>query len=201
LNGLLRVLEASQAAGFLGPGPVARHVEHATAYAAAVAPPERVCDLGSGGGVPALPLALTWDLARFTLVDAQLRRVRFLRGAVDELALGDRVEVVHARAEDLARSLEHRAQYDLVTARSFGPPARTAECAVGFLHADGVVLVAEPPAGGADRWPAAGLAPLGLVDDGLVQGTAGAVRRLRCPAGPPAAIPRRAAAIQRNPRF
>ena len=201
MNELLRVLEASQAAGFLGPGPVTPHVEHAAAFAAAVAPPRRALDLGSGGGVPALPLALTWEDADLTLVDAQLRRVRFLRGAVERLGLTDRVEVVHARAEDLARQPGHRGAYDVVTARAFGPPGRTAECGVGFLRPGGVLLVAEPPTVDDDRWPAAGLAGLGLVDDGVVQGGTGAVRRLVCAGGAPAGVPRRSAAMQRSPRF
>ena len=198
---LLRVLEDSQAAGFLGPGPVARHIEHAAAFAAAVAAPDRACDLGSGGGVPALPLALTWDATRLTFVDAQLRRVRFLLGAVERLGLTHRVEVIHARAEELGRSPEHRAAYGVVTARSFGPPARTAECGAGFLRPGGVLLVAEPPADDPERWPAEGLELLGLRDDGIVRGGVGAVRRLISIAGPPPGVPRRSAAMQRTPRF
>jgi 16S rRNA (guanine527-N7)-methyltransferase len=53
-----------------------------------------------------------------------------------------------------------------VVVRSFGPPAVTAECGAPFLRVGGLLVVSEPPAeeGKAleERWPADGLAPLGL---------------------------------------
>lgn len=66
------------------------------------------------------------------------------------------------RAEEAGRDPELRATFDLVTARGFGPPAVVAECAAPFLRPGGLLVVSEPPAGEAARWPAAGLAPLGL---------------------------------------
>ena len=51
-----------------------------------------------------------------------------------------------------------RAAFDLVVARSFGAPAVTAECAVGFLATGGHLAVSEPPEPEADRWPPEGLA-------------------------------------------
>ncbi|OWY60784.1 hypothetical protein B7486_67305, partial [cyanobacterium TDX16] len=57
---VLEVLERAKGLGFLGKGPVAQHVQHAVTYAAAVPDPGTgwVADLGTGGGIPALPLAL-----------------------------------------------------------------------------------------------------------------------------------------------
>jgi 16S rRNA (guanine527-N7)-methyltransferase len=83
---------------------------------------------------------------------------------VSELGLSDRASVACGRAEELARQPDFRGAFDLVVARGFGPPAATAECAVGFLGAGGRLAVSEPP-GEADpkRWPAAGLAELGLL--------------------------------------
>ena len=48
-----------------------------------------------------------------------------------------------------------------MTARSFGPPAATAECAAPLLAVGGLLVVSEPP-DGPDRWPADALAALGL---------------------------------------
>lgn len=159
---LLAVLEEARSWGFLGPGPVADHVAHAEAFAAAVSlPPDRALDLGSGGGVPGLVLAGRWPTTRWVLLDSQERRTAFLAGAVARLGWQDRVQVVRARAEEAGRDPDLRARFDLVTARSFGPPAVTAECAAPFLRVGGHLLVSEPPEA-VDRWPAAGLAPLGL---------------------------------------
>jgi 16S rRNA (guanine527-N7)-methyltransferase len=125
-------------------------------------PPARFCDLGAGGGVPGLVLAVQWPSSRFVLLDSSVRRCEFLREAIGELALGDRGLVAEGRAEDLARSEALEGTFDLVVARSFGPPAVVAECAVRFLQVGGELMVAEPPAPEATRWPKEGLLRLGL---------------------------------------
>ena len=162
---LAAVLARAQAIGLLGPVPIGEHVDHARAMAAAVGdPPAEFLDLGAGGGVPGLVLAFEWPAARGVLLDSRQRVCAFLEGALDELGLAYRVVVACGRAEDLARDPEYRGRFDVVTARSFGPPAVTAECGVGFLRPGGRLVVSEPPEPPeADRWPAEGLAQLGLV--------------------------------------
>lgn len=167
---LARVLERSRTLGLLGPGPVDAHVRHAAPVvtildqvAEGSDPPARALDLGSGGGVPGLVLAVARPAWRWTLLDAQQKRADVLIAAVAELGAGDRLDVVRDRAEDAARRTELRASFDLVVSRSFGPPPVTAECAAGFLVAGGVLAVSEPPDPDPDRWPASGLNELGLV--------------------------------------
>jgi 16S rRNA (guanine527-N7)-methyltransferase len=162
---LTEELERSQQLGFLGPGPVADQIRHAAGFAAGLdAPPRRFLDLGSGGGVPGLVLAtVTWPESTAVLLDSMERRCTYLREAVDRLGIGDRVGVVRARAEEAGREPALRATFDAVVVRSFGAPAVTAECAAPFLAVGGTVVVSEPPADQAgDRWPADGLAQLGL---------------------------------------
>ncbi len=123
-------------------------------------------DLGSGGGLPGLVLATYRPQLELTLLEARQRACRFLREAVIALGL-PQVTVVEARAEEAARRSDLRESFDAVVARSFGPPAVTAECAVGFLRPSGRLVVSEPPGdeerdGAADRWPQAGLEALGL---------------------------------------
>lgn len=173
---LEKVLEVARDRGALGPGPVGRHVEHSLALATIVGhSPTAMVDLGSGGGVPGLVLALGWPDARVVLVDSMVKRCAWLREAAIELGLTNCV-VVEDRAERVARSPEHRAAYDLVVARAFGPPAVTAECAAPLLGIGGRLLVSEPPQDGGrsdegrsdewphdrGRWPAERLAELGL---------------------------------------
>jgi len=125
-------------------------------------PPAQALDLGSGGGVPGLVLAERWPTSRWTLLDRELRRVEFLEDAVTRLGWHDRIEALHARAEDAGRDERLRGSMDLVCARSFGKPAVAAECGAPFLRVGGRLIVSDPPGGAEDRWPAAGLAPLGL---------------------------------------
>lgn len=164
---LPEVLDDSRDLGLLGPGPVEDHVRHAGGFVvlseeAAGGPPARVVDIGAGGGIPGLVLAAAWPQCRVVLVEAAERRAAFLRDAVDRLGFGDRVRVLEMRAEQAARAADLRGLADVVTARSFGPPAVTAECAVGFLRLGGAIVVSDPPDGAGERWPTSGLDILGL---------------------------------------
>ncbi len=183
------VFERARALGFLGPGPVVTHIDHARAFGAQVPRRATVLDLGSGGGVPGVVLAHDRHDIDLVLLDAMERRGEFLRWAVETLGLGDRARVVVDRAEAAARRNELRGAFDVVLSRSFGPPAVTAECAVGFLRPPdgstpgGVLVVSEPPPGAARRWPAELLATLALRDEGL-RDEAGARLRVLRAAGP-----------------
>ena len=164
--GLLAELERAKALGFLGRAPVQEHVHHALAYAEALGaePQGPVADLGSGGGIPALPLALRWPGTAWTLVDRGDRRTAFLQDAVRRLGLQDRVLVRTVAGEQLAQEPEHRERYDVVTARSFGPLHQLAEISAGLLQSGGRLVVSEPPEPDPDRWPASSLARLGLAE-------------------------------------
>jgi 16S rRNA (guanine527-N7)-methyltransferase len=129
-------------------------------------------DLGSGGGLPGLPLALARPDTSWILLDGGTSRAAFLEEAVEQLRLGDRVRVVASRAEEAGRG-ELRSTLDVVVSRSFGPPAVTAECAAPFLRPGGRLMVAEPPGGQPSRWNQTGLAQLGLsIDRQVSQPTA-----------------------------
>ncbi len=163
------VLARAQGEKFIGPGSLGVHVDHAQGFAGAMAgvlPPRHVVDLGSGGGLPSLVLAAIWPDASFLLIESNRRRAAFLREAIVGLGWIGRLEVTEVRAEDCGRDPSRRAIADLVTARGFGPPAVTAECAAPHLHVGGHLVVSGPPdldaAAFAARWPGAGLAELGL---------------------------------------
>jgi 16S rRNA (guanine527-N7)-methyltransferase len=166
VNGLDAVLERSRELGFLGPGPVGGHVDHARGFAGGVdAAPDRFLDLGSGGGVPGLVLADLWPATHVTLLDAGERRCAFLTEAVDELGWSSRISVVRGRAEEAGHRSDLRGSFELVVARGFGPPAVTAECGTPFLRVGGRLVVSQPPADSVDdaeRWPETGIAELGL---------------------------------------
>jgi len=90
--------------GLIGPREVERlwdrHLLNCAALAELFEPGERVADIGSGAGLPGLPLAIAKPGVRVVLVESLLRRAEFLRTVVADLELD--VEVVRGRAEDAA---------------------------------------------------------------------------------------------------
>lgn len=159
---LTRRLAEARRRGFLGPAPVERHLAQALAFLPLVEEPDLGVDLGSGGGVPGLVLAVVLPSSRWVLVEAQARRADFLRQALGPLGLTERVTVRCERAEVAARRPELWRSADVVTARGFGAPALVAEVAAGFLRPGGRLVVTDVADGAAERWPAAALAELGL---------------------------------------
>lgn len=97
-----------------------------------------VVDIGSGGGLPGLPLRITWPQVRVTLVEASGRRCRFLEAVIEDLGLAG-TEVVQARAEDAGRAPEHRGAHDLVVARAVAPLAVLVEYALPLLRPGGTL--------------------------------------------------------------
>jgi len=126
------------------------------------APPGRIADLGTGGGVPGLIFALSYESAEVDLIEVRQRRADFLNATLRGLDLTKRVRVIERRAEEVGRDREHRHRYDLVTSRSFGPPAVVAECGSPLLARGGVLVVSEPPSDDGHRWPAKDLESLAL---------------------------------------
>jgi 16S rRNA (guanine527-N7)-methyltransferase len=178
VSAVLRWLGEARDLGFLGPGPVEDHLLHSEGFVRALADLEvaTLIDLGSGGGVPGLLLAARRSAATVVLIDSHQRRTAFLERCAGEMSPPP--QVVTGRAEQLAHDPTWRHSADVVVARSFGPPAATAECATGFLRRGGFLLVSEPPDAPDFRWPVDGLERLGLRRHDVVTMGAAHIRRL-----------------------
>ncbi len=111
-----------------------RHIDNSLALEGLLPEGSSVVDVGSGAGLPGVPLAIARPDLRVTLLEPLLRRATFLSEAVTALALEDRVQVVRARAED------HRRTYDVVVARAVAPLGRLLGWCEPLLAPDGVLL-------------------------------------------------------------
>ena len=124
--------------GLIGPRETERlwerHVFNSAAVADLVPPGARVVDVGSGAGLPGIPLALRRPDLLVTLLEPLLRRATFLTRAVELLELVDRVRVVRARAED------HAEAYDAVVSRALAPLPRLLDWCLPLTTEGGSVL-------------------------------------------------------------
>jgi 16S rRNA (guanine527-N7)-methyltransferase len=114
----------------------AAHIIDALTLAADVAGP--LIDVGSGNGVPGIPLALATGV-RVTLLEPIKKRATFLASALTQLGLEG--EAVAARAEDVARDPAYRGRFGTATARAVSSAPTVAELTVPFLAVGGRALL------------------------------------------------------------
>jgi len=108
----------------------------------------RVIDVGTGGGLPSLPIKILLPQLQLTLLDARQRTAAFLDDVLRSLRI-DGVEIVVARAEDAGRDPAHRERFDVVLARALAPLPVLLELTLPFLRIGG--HLAAPKGSGALR--------------------------------------------------
>ena len=112
--------------------------------------PAFVIDIGSGGGLPGIPLAIVTPSARFVLLEATGKKAAFLQEVVEQLGL-DNVRIVSSRAEEAAaHGSAHRGSFDLVTARAVGPLPVLLELTIPFARVGGIVAAIKGERAGAE---------------------------------------------------
>ncbi|OPZ89689.1 MAG: Ribosomal RNA small subunit methyltransferase G [bacterium ADurb.Bin425] len=98
-------------------------------------------DIGSGGGLPGMILALSLPWLKVTLVDAIGKKCKFLEEAAQHLGLDqNKISVITGRAEEMGHQVRFREQFDFATARAVASLRMTAELVSPFLKLDGHYL-------------------------------------------------------------
>jgi 16S rRNA (guanine527-N7)-methyltransferase len=100
---------------------------------------QAVVDVGSGGGLPGLPLKIARPHLRVTLVEADQTKAAFLVKACAALGL-DGVEVLARRAEDVGKDPLYRETYDVAVARALAPMPVLAELCLPLVRIGGRLL-------------------------------------------------------------
>jgi 16S rRNA (guanine527-N7)-methyltransferase len=100
----------------------------------------RCIDVGSGGGLPGIPLAIAFPNLQVTLLESVGKKAAFLREAVETLGLTS-VSVRTGRAEEAAREQAERDVYDLVVARALAPLPVALELCLPFVRPGGLVVL------------------------------------------------------------
>lgn len=127
--------------GLIGPREADRLWERHVLNSAVAAPllnaGERVVDVGSGAGLPGIPLAFARPDVSVVLLEPLARRAAFLAEVVADLGLEPRVSVVRGRAEDVVRD---GVRYDVAVARAVAPLDRLAAWCLPLLRVGGRLL-------------------------------------------------------------
>lgn len=102
-------------------------------------------DVGSGGGLPGIPLKIMCPAGEMTLLDAAGKRVRALQKMIDSLGLRG-IHACHGRAEEKAREDGFRDSFDLALARAVAPLAVLVELCLPLVRPGGVMVALKGPA-------------------------------------------------------
>lgn len=109
-------------------------------------PGEKVLDLGTGAGLPGIPLAIMVPDIQVTLVDARQKKIKFLQELLTELDLSN-VKAIAARAEELGRNPIYRESFDTVVTRALAPLNVLLEYSIPLLRRGGLLFAYKGPKG------------------------------------------------------
>ena len=98
--------------------------------------PLKVLDLGTGAGFPGIPLKIVYPDLQITLADSLNKRILFLQEVIEALGL-EGIEAVHGRAEEMARNVIFREQYDLCVSRAVANLSTLSEYCLPFVVTGG----------------------------------------------------------------
>lgn len=105
---------------------------------------EEVVDIGTGGGIPGMPLAIARPEIRWTLIDATAKKIAFLQDVVNTLTLPN-VVLYHGRVEELAHEPHLRDRYRVLTARAVSSLSALLELGLPLVRTGGTLLLPKGP--------------------------------------------------------
>lgn len=192
-------------------GVICRHFADSLTVAKHIPSGAKVLDVGSGGGMPALPLAVARPDLHITALDATAKKTAYIASAAQKLGLSN-ISTICDRAEELGNDVKYREKFDVVCARAVAELRILAEWCVPFAKKDGLFIAMKGKNGVAELDYAANAVKTLLIslekDDSFnlfdisAQNEADAARHIfvfRKKAPTPSKYPRTNAQIQKKP--
>jgi 16S rRNA (guanine527-N7)-methyltransferase len=109
-----------------------------------LSPGARAIDIGTGAGLPGIPLAIVCPELHFSLVDSTRKKIGFLESVCATLGL-ENVEFLPERVETIGQSRDHRETYDIAISRAVGSMPMVLEYSLPLVKVGGVVLAMKGP--------------------------------------------------------
>ena len=100
---------------------------------------QRMIDVGTGGGLPGIPMRIAFPDLRLTLLDATAKKARFLETTAEELGIPG-IEVVNRRAEDVGPTVEYRDSFDVAVARAVAALPVVVEYCAPLVRPGGAII-------------------------------------------------------------
>ena len=104
----------------------------------------KILDIGTGAGFPGIPLAINNPDKNFVLLDSVNKKLNVIRGTLPKISINN-VDVIHSRAEDLARDNEYREQFDCVVSRAVANLTTLVEYMLPFVKVGGMIICLKGP--------------------------------------------------------
>lgn len=97
---------------------------------------EKIIDIGTGAGLPGIPIKIAFPNTRMVLMDSLSKRIRFLDEVIQNLQLNN-IQAIHGRAEDYGRKASFRESFDICTSRAVAKLSVLSEYCIPFIKIGG----------------------------------------------------------------
>ena len=104
---------------------------------------EKVIDVGTGGGFPGIPIAVTNDV-NIVLMDAVNKKLNVIKDISEKLDIKN-IEIIHSRAEDMGQDIKHREQYDVCVSRAVASLPTLLEYMMPLVKVGGTIICMKGP--------------------------------------------------------
>lgn len=119
---------------------IIKHFIDSLSIAKKISSGSKIIDVGTGAGFPGIPLKIYDESINITLLDSLNKRINFLNEVTSKLNLDNGIELIHGRAEEMARNVKFRAQYDFAVSRAVAPLNVLLEYLVPYTKLNGNVI-------------------------------------------------------------
>lgn len=100
---------------------------------------ENMIDVGTGAGFPGIPIKIMFPKLKIILIDSLNKRINFLNEVISDIQLNE-IELIHGRAEDIAKNCKYREKFDLCVSRAVANISTLSEYCLPFLKINGMFV-------------------------------------------------------------